>query len=185
MKEFDYCLCHKARVFAFCPLYPKICRLTIYMQWFCQEFKKQAASRLHAEAHRDFCTLFGDVSANLLPFIEECLAFISWHFLTPQAADFVRDTTMSVVWLLAGQFRSCAQGGTKSSSWLNVLKCSCWLREVSSIHQLGSFFQLLAWIDKDPLKCTGSELLVLRVAGREYRADKVLQGRIFFRIFFT
>lgn len=52
MKEFDYCLCHKARVFAFCPLYPKICRLTIYMQWFCQEFKKQAASRLHAEAHR-------------------------------------------------------------------------------------------------------------------------------------
>lgn len=88
-------------------------------QSICNGFARSLKSKPplgYMQKHTDFCTLFGDVSANLLPFIEECLAFISWHFLTPQAADFVRDTTMSVAWLLAGQFRSCAQGGTKSSS---------------------------------------------------------------------
>ena len=57
----------------------------------------------YTSARRDFCTLFGDASANLLWFIEECSAFSSWCIPTSQAADCVRDLTAPEVWLLLGQ----------------------------------------------------------------------------------
>lgn len=69
------------------PLFPKICRLTIHVQWLCHELWSSHLLATHTNAQRDFCTGFGGAAANLAWFMEDSSVSSSWCFLTPQDAD--------------------------------------------------------------------------------------------------
>lgn len=84
-------------------------------------------------------------------------------------------------WLLLGQpQKPHSARDPESSSWLILAKCSCYLSEMSNMMPVRSLFQLLAWTEKDLPKCTRWEFSFVGVKGREYRAEKGLQGRTTF-----